>query len=248
MDSIPSTFANCGRFELMYSRMLPPKTSSTIRFFKNRSDINLVHLDSGRLAENIGEAVLEKRYCEENNISAGDSIALGEITLAVVGIGSVPDYDMPIKSMADSSAESSRFGTAFVTDKQYENILENSAQKAESYCYAYKLNGISDDELKQKIKSLNFDYTRVTDIFFQETIADTIGKKDDLKDGINELYDGSKELSDGLSELDENSVNLNKGASEIFNSYICRRIILLRRMELQIPLPPIITVKYLIST
>lgn len=206
--------------EKMFSIDIDLENGSTIRFFVNRSNINLVHLDSGRLAENIGEAVLEKRYCEENNISVGDSISLGEITLDVVGIGSTPDYDMPVKSMADASVESSVFGLAFVTDSQYENILINSAQKAENYCYAYKLNSISDDELKQKIKSLDFDYTKVTDIFFQEMIADTIGKKDDLQNGINELYDGSKKLTDGLSKLDENSVDLNKGASEIFNSYI----------------------------
>ncbi len=36
---------------------------SVLRLMKNRSEINLIALDNGRLAENNGEIVLEKRYC-----------------------------------------------------------------------------------------------------------------------------------------------------------------------------------------
>ena len=36
-----------------------------------------LEVDDGRLAENAGEIVLEKRYAEEHTLSVGDTIALG---------------------------------------------------------------------------------------------------------------------------------------------------------------------------
>jgi len=195
--------------------------SKVLRIMKNRKKIDLVNLDCGRLADKEGEVVLEKRYCQENNISEGDSIKISGYSFTVVGIGSTPDYDLPEKNFGDVSAESSSFGLAFVTDSQYEKIKTGSVQKVEDYCYAYRLNGkMSDDDLKEKIKDFSFDYTKVDDIYFQEIIDDTIGKKQDLQDGINNLYDGTNELADGLGTLDENGNSLNDGANSIFDVFL----------------------------
>lgn len=131
------------------------KEQSTLRVFQNRKTINLVELDEGRLSENGKEIVLEKRYCEENGIQIGDSLKVGGISLEVVGIGSVPDYDAPFKNLADRSADSSQFGFGFVTEKAYES-LKNSEQseKSEEYVYSYRLNGkLTDAELKEEIKA-----------------------------------------------------------------------------------------------
>lgn len=192
-----------------------------LRIMKNRDEIDLVNLDCGRLAENDGEVVLEKRYCEENNIVEGDIIEISGESFTVVGIGSVPDYDLPMKNFSDSAVDSTAFGLVFVTDSQYEKIKNHSSQKAEEYCYAYRLNGkITDNELKEIIKDFEFDYNEVVDKYFREAIEDTIGKKDDLQEGINELYEGANDLSNGLDTLDDNSDILNEGASSIFDKFL----------------------------
>ena len=208
----------------------------TLRIFRNRKSIDLIDIDNGRTAETTGEAFLEKRYCEEHDLSVGDTVTVLGSTLDIVGTGSVPDYDAPVKSISDVSAESSLFGLAFVTDEQYSDFLSCSV-KAEESVYAYRLNGkMTDEELKELIRGFAFDYNDVEDKYYREAIADTIGRKDDLRDGINEfldganemydgtdeLYDGTKELYDGLGELNSNSSKLNDGASEIFDAYIAQ--------------------------
>lgn len=195
--------------------------SSVLRVMKNRKSINLIELDCGKLAESNNEVVLEKRYCEENSISLDDTINISGNDLKVVGIGSVPDYDLPQKNYGDVSVESSTFGLAFVTDGGYEKIKNGSSQKAEEYCYAYRLNGkMTDDELKETIKGFDFDFNEADNEYFKEMIDDTLGQKEALQDGINELYNGAAELSDGLAGLDNNGKNINEGAKSIFDAFL----------------------------
>lgn len=191
--------------ERKFSSDISLDDNSILRLMKNRVDIDLVALDKGRLAEKNGEIVLEKRYSEEHGYSVGDKIKLADKDFEIVGIGTSPDYDMPIASFSDMSVESELFGTAFVTSEQYEEILANSAQKAEDRTYAYILgNGVDDKELKSAIKDFEFDYERVDDKFFRETISEILEKRDDLRDGVNGLNDGAKSLSEALGTLSEN--------------------------------------------
>ena len=188
---------------------------SVLRLMKNRSEINLIALDNGRLAEKNGEIVLEKRYSEEHNCSIGDTIKIADTDFEIVGIGTTPDYDMPIANFSDMAVESELFGTAFVTSEQYEEILRNSEQKAEDYTYAYRLgNGVTDKELKAAIKEFDFDYEQVDDEFFRETIAEALAKRDDLRDSVNELNNGAKSLRDALKTLTENGSMLSEIAPE----------------------------------
>ncbi|MDO5520232.1 MAG: ABC transporter permease [bacterium] len=129
---------------------------SSLRVFANRTNINKIALDQGRLAEKKEEVVLEKRYCEENKITIQDTITLSGKIYKVVGIGSVPDYDAVYKNFAESSVESDRFGLAFVTEKEYKGLKEakNSA-KSEEYVYAYRLQKEQTDEkVKDNVKAI----------------------------------------------------------------------------------------------
>lgn len=146
---------------------------NTLRVFKNRESIDLTELDGGRLAENGNEAVLEKRYCEENNIHIGDSIEIGPGEFQVVGIGSVPDYDAMYKSLTDSSVESKRFGLAFVDAGAYERLKDSgSSIKSEEYNYAYRLNGsMTENELKDKIRDMQLQAGDVEDEYFDTDIS-----------------------------------------------------------------------------
>lgn len=181
--------------------------NSVLRVFKVRENVDLVDADEGRTPEKSGEIFLEKRYSEEHEISVGDTLKIGEKGFAVTGIGTVPDYDAPTKKFSDSSVDSSLFGVGFVVPEDYDSL--KSLGKTEDIRYAYLLNGeITHDELKDIIKGFEFDYTEIEDKYFREMLDDTLGRKEDIQDGINELYDGSKELADGLSELDKMSVAL----------------------------------------
>lgn len=178
---------------------------SVLRLMKTREEINLIEIDSGRLAEKQGEIVLEKRYCEEHGYSVGDMIKIADADFELVGIGTTPDYDMPISSFSDAAVDSSLFGTAFVTQWQYSEILTKSSQKAEDFTYAYRLcNGVTDDDVRTAVKAVNFDYNDIDDKYFHEMISEITDKKDDFQNGISELDNGVKELRDALEKLAEN--------------------------------------------
>ena len=148
--------------ERMFSVDLTQEDESTLRVFANREEINLVYVDDGRLAETKDEVVLEKRYAAEHALAVGDTVELADKTYTITGIGCVPEYDMPIAKFSDMAVESSLFGLAFVTEDAYEEILASGEAGIEEYCYAYRLNGaMTHDELKEEIKSFEFDYEQV---------------------------------------------------------------------------------------
>lgn len=186
---------------------------SVLRIFRNRENIDIVSVEQGVPAYKSGEICLEKRYCEENNIDLGNTIKIGENEFTVTGIGSALDYDAPTKNISDASVQSKIFGIGFVADEQY-NSLKDSG-KTEDLRYAYLLNGkASHDELKEKIKSFEFDIEDISDEFLLEMLEEELRKKEDIQNGISELKSGSESLRDGLSELDKNVDAISQFAPE----------------------------------
>lgn len=196
--------------------------SKTLRVFANREQINTVALKEGSLPVAEDEIVIERRFAEVNEIVPGDKIELGGRSFTVSGIGTVPDYDNVMKSLGDTGCDSKNFGIVFVTADTYHDLeQEQKSTKSEEYYYAYRLNGkMTDDALKDKLEKLEFTSGDVEDPFFQEYWERTMGRKDDLINGIEELFDGAGELKDGLAELTENNGTLTKGADEIFEAYL----------------------------
>ena len=220
-DELASLSSDGTLIEEMFYIDISLNSSQTLRLFKNRKDIDLIQLKEGRMANADGEAVLERRFAEVNDYSLGDVIEIGNLKLTVVGIGSVPDYDQTLQSFSDTAVQSEQFGLLFVTDSQYAYIRDNSAQVAEEYVYAYRLaKGTTDDELKQKIKDLDFDYTKVENKYFRQTIDDVFENRKMIEDGLDELYDGSVELHDGMTELDSHSQDLRDAADTLFDNYL----------------------------
>ena len=206
--------------EPMFSLDLKAEDGSVLRMFKNRQQIDLIQLDTGRLAENRGEAVLEKGYAQAHSLTVGDSLTLSGEQLEITGLCSVPDYDQTLAAFSDTAVERTSFGLIFVTEDQYGYIRDNTSQKAEEYTYGYRLGTITNDELKDRIKSLEFDYTKVENKYFRQTIDEVLDQRRDIEDGIRDLSDGSGELSDGLAELDDNSSKLLDGANSLLKEYL----------------------------
>lgn len=179
--------------------------SKTLRLFENREEINQITLKEGSPAAAEDEVVLERRYAEINGIQIGDKIEIGGHEFRVVGIGTVPDYDCTLKTLGDTGCDSQNFGLAFVTADTYQAMRkEGKSAKSEEYYYAYLLNDrMTDDELKDELKELEFSADDVQDAYFQEYWDRTLGREDELRDGIQELVDGAEELKDGLKELKE---------------------------------------------
>lgn len=197
----------------------------TLRIFANRDEINKIDLVKGTLAEKENELVVERQFAEKNDISAGDVLTFGGREFTVTGIGTTPDYDNVLKSLGDTGCDCLHFGTGFVAADVYDTLrAEEKSIKSEEYYYAYRLNGaMTDDELKDRLEKLEFTSGDVEDPFFQEYWDRTMGKKDDLTDGIQELLDGAKELKelkafeDGIIEYTDGTKEAEDGSNELLD-------------------------------
>lgn len=200
--------------EKMFSFDVEMPDNSVLRIFRVREKIDLIDLDYGRIPKNSGEILLEKRYCEEHEISVGDMVKIGENDYTVTGIGTVPDYDAPTKNFSDASVDSSLFGLGFVVPEDYDML--NNLGKTESLRYAYLLNGkITHDELKEIIKSFEFDYNEIEDKYFREMLDDTLGRKEDIGEGISELKNGAEDFVNALVYAGFTQGELYSGAAKI---------------------------------
>lgn len=208
--------------EQMFYLDFDKKDGSVIRIYETRQKINLLELDEGRLTEKEKEIVLEKRYCEEKGIHIGEIIQIAGTEFQVVGIGSVPDYDAPLRNLSDSSVDSKSFGIGFVNEEAYNGLkTSKKSVKSEEYIYAYCLNeSMSEKEWKEELKKLKFDVEDVEDQYFREYWEETAGKKEELSDGVEELLSGSEEMQEALEELCGYNGSLQDGAEEIFAMYL----------------------------
>lgn len=194
------------------------KDNSTLRIYRNREKINLIDLDEGRLAENSNEIVLEKHYAGCHELIVGSTVSIADKDYTVTGIGSVPDYDAPLKNMSDPSVDSDSFGMGFVSGECYDGLKkEGKFAKAEEYVYTYLLNGnLSQDELKTYLRDIELDRSKVTDTYFLEWLDELEEDKNRLLEGVDDLAEGTADLSDGLTELSGQNTKIRQGMQDIF--------------------------------
>ncbi len=179
-----------------------------LRMFKNRDSIDRVILDEGRLAETDSECVIEKRYAACNDISVGDSITAGGHGFTVTGIGAVPDYDQPKAKFSDTAVQSKYFGLIFVTGKCYDSVRSDGDLPAEEYLYAYKLGkGVTNDGLKEKIKSIDLDYTKVEDKYFHEQVDEILERKKDFEWLLSLSPETSEEDQEMIDKMFDIGIN-----------------------------------------
>ena len=193
--------------EPMFSFDLKTDENTTLRLFRNRNKIDLIQLDEGTIAEQNGEAVIEKGYAEAHHLHIGDTVKAGGTEFRITGIGSVPDYDMCIAKFSDTAVDKNAFGLLFVTGSQYDAIKENGDQNAEEYTYAYRLGNTTNDELKEQIRKIKIEPEQIENKYFRETVDDYLQERRDIEAGIIDLHDGADALADGLqkySRFDEN--------------------------------------------
>ncbi|MCR5061459.1 MAG: hypothetical protein K6A80_10665 [Saccharofermentans sp.] len=179
-----------------------PYGDKTVRIGNVREKIDLIDLDEGCLPQNDDEIVLMNLFCLRNDIKTGGSIELDGKRYTVCGIGSVPDYNLPLKNMSDMTSDPNRFGVAFVSDSAYNNMINSENTGSEIYVYAFRLNGTDASDLKDKLKSYKYDYENSANEYLTEMIDDKLSDRYEFEDGLDELGDGIDMVAEfGFDEL-----------------------------------------------
>lgn len=189
--------------EAMFYLDFEVEDGSVLRVFKMREKINLLNIDKGTKPASRSQLVLEKLYAGAHNYSVNDVIDIGAYSFTVSAVCSTPDYDLMLQNITDVAADKNHFGTAFVNEDAYKKLKDSAKSiRGEEYVYAYRLNdGLTHDELKDKLSEMEIERDMVTDKLFIDILDELDEPKNDLLDNTAELVNSGASLEDALEEL-----------------------------------------------
>ena len=108
---------------------------STMRFFKNRKDVNKVCLMKGKLPTTSDEIAIDRMYADNNHISVGDVLTSGGKRWTVTGLVALSDYSCLFQNNNDSMFDAVKFGVSIVTPKAFETLNQDKLQYSYSWLY-----------------------------------------------------------------------------------------------------------------
>ena len=132
---------------------------STVRFFKNRKDVDKVCLMKGRMPEKSGEIAVDRMYAENNSLEIGDKIKSGKKTFQITGLVALSDYSALFQNNNDTMFDSVRFGVAIVTDKEFEAL--NQVKLQYNYAWIYDKKPATEKKEKKIAEDLMEDMTGI---------------------------------------------------------------------------------------
>lgn len=108
---------------------------STMRFFKNRKDVNKVCLMKGRMPKESDEIAIDRMYADNNHISVGDVLTSSGKKWKVTGLVALSDYSCLFQNNNDSMFDAVKFGVSVVTPKAFETLNQDKLQYSYSWLY-----------------------------------------------------------------------------------------------------------------
>lgn len=122
------------------------ETDSTIRIFKNRTEVNQICLMDGKLPKEKTEIALDRMYADNNHIQTGDSIKVGGRELTVSGLVALSDYSALFSDNSDLMFDAVKFSVAVMTPEGFDSFGTANIH----YSYAWKYDNEPEDEIAEK--------------------------------------------------------------------------------------------------
>ncbi|RGH47438.1 ABC transporter permease [Ruminococcus sp. AM41-10BH] len=124
---------------------------STMRFFKNREQVNKVCLMKGEMPSEQGEIAIDRMYADNNSLQVGDTLTGGKKSWKITGLVALSDYSALFQNNNDSMFDSVKFGVGVVTPEEFETLSQEKLQ----YNYAWIYNKQPENEKEEKKVSEN---------------------------------------------------------------------------------------------
>lgn len=119
---------------------------STMRFFKNREQVNKVCLMKGEMPSGQGEIAIDRMYADNNSLQVGDTLTRGKKSWKITGLVALSDYSALFQNNNDSMFDSVKFGVGVVTPEEFETLSQEKLQ----YNYAWIYNKQPENEKEEK--------------------------------------------------------------------------------------------------
>lgn len=107
---------------------------TTMRFFKERKEVNKVCLMKGKMPEKSGEIAVDRMYADNNNLEIGDLLKKGKQSYKITGLVALSDYSALFQSNNDTMFDAVKFGVAIITDEDFASLNQSKIQ----YDYSWK--------------------------------------------------------------------------------------------------------------
>lgn len=125
---------------------------STLRIFRNRTEIDLVCLMDGQFPEQADEIAIDRMYADNNGIRTGDSLKAGSQTLKVTGLVALSDYSALFSDTSDMMFDAVKFGVAVMTEDGFDTLNRTHLH----YNYSWKYNNPPADDKEAKKMAEDF--------------------------------------------------------------------------------------------
>ena len=119
---------------------------STMRFFKNRTEVNKVCLMEGEIPAGTGEMAVDRMYADNNNLKVGDTLSDGKKEWEITGLVALSDYSALFQNNNDTMFDSVKFGVCIVTEEEFATLDQGKLQ----YNYVWTYNEPPKDEKDEK--------------------------------------------------------------------------------------------------
>ena len=116
----------------------PLDNGSTMRFFKNRQQVDKVCPMKGELPARTGEIAIDRMYADNNNLSVGDTLRSGKRTWKITGLVALSDYSCLFQNNNDSMFDAVKFGVSVVTEEEFDSLDQEKLQYNYSWIYDEK--------------------------------------------------------------------------------------------------------------
>ena len=125
---------------------------STLRIYKNRTEIDKVSLMKGAFPVKEDEIAIDRMYADNNKLAVGDTISISGKELTVTGLVAFSDYSSLFSSSSDMMFDAIKFGVGVMTEEGFDSL----GKVGFHYNYSWKYNEAPADEIEEKEWSEKF--------------------------------------------------------------------------------------------
>ncbi|WP_167956578.1 ABC transporter permease [Anaerosporobacter faecicola] len=129
-----------------------PSKDRTIRIFANRQQVNLVCLMKGSMPIDDNEIAIDRMFADNNDLSVGDMITVGEKELTISGLVALSDYSALFSNNTDMMFDAVKFGVGVMTTNGFASYESSDLH----YNYSWQYNEPATTKLQEKEKADTF--------------------------------------------------------------------------------------------
>lgn len=139
---------------------------STMRIYKERTDVNGVCLMEGELPAQTDEIAIDRMYADNNGLKVGDTIQNDAKSWKITGLVALSDYSCLFSDNNDTMFDSLKFGVGIVTEENFSSYTKDDL----TWCYAWKYPQKPADDVQEKEWADDFRDLLVKEVTLEEYV------------------------------------------------------------------------------